>query len=323
MALTSVTPASGSIINNGDIVTAVTDDAGGVVSIVHIRSGSGATSEVVFTDAGGYQAGFTGSYVESGDATAVFRRDAGWDSSPFRLDVTTASNTYSVNYTLAAEGQYPPDMQPFNDPVPDTGSADIAIQEDGVHQGTAGTINVAYGLNALVANGVANIYTDPGESGSGDVTSSESQGTVADNELAVFDGTTGKLIKAATGVLASGGGLSADVITGLSLLATSGYITVIGTGAKVWVSEYTIGSSPTALPGTGVFWVRPETGSANTPMFTDGEGTDIDLSQSSGGGYSALTDINSDISPDHIANVHIQSSVPAVAVDGDIWIEIS
>jgi hypothetical protein len=136
MSLTSAIPASGSIINTGDTVTVVTDDAGGIVSITHVRTGSGASNEVVYTDAGGYQTGFTGSYEEGGgEARAIFRRDAGWDSSTFRVDIVTASAAYSVNYILFAQGQYPPDMIPFNDPI----EGSLVVTEDSVvvESGTA------------------------------------------------------------------------------------------------------------------------------------------------------------------------------------------
>lgn len=432
MALTSVIPAAGSIINTGDTVTVVTDDAGGITNIYHVGTG---TTEVVFRDGPGYSAGFAGSYAEvGGSATAAFRRNAGWDSSPFTISVETASATYTVTYTLLAEGQYPPDMQPFNDPVPDTGSSDIAIQDDGSPQGTATTINYAAGLTATVSGGVAQIDT---AAGSGDVTSSESAGTVVDNEVAQFDGTTGKLIKGSGAIIANGV-LAVDVVNGNQQLASNGYLSMTGSLPKIWMGEYSAGS-PIALPGTGVFWVKESGTDANSPMFTDGEGTEVDLSAGPGGGdvsssesagtvaqnevvlfdgttgklvksagsnvyssfgeftapsftatngnittfadadvtgviisweqgatpsalasrgqywtksatdageaqnrpyftaddgteydlsvgttnYSSIVDLNADISPDHVSNVHIQSTTPAVSVDGDIWIETS
>jgi len=139
MALITVVPVSGSIVNTGDRVLLITDDIGGFTTVSHVRSGSGATTETVYTDANGFENGFSGTVLVVAQLTTVeFRRDAGWNSSPFRIDAITplgGSTTYSINYTLAAEGQYPPDMQPFNDPIEgDSGltvsEGDVAVQSD-------------------------------------------------------------------------------------------------------------------------------------------------------------------------------------------------
>jgi hypothetical protein len=400
MALTSVIPASGSIVATGDLVTVTADDAGGIVSITHVRTGSGGTNEVIYTDAGGYQTGFTGSYVESGSATAAFRRDAGWDSSPFRLDITTAGNTYSINYTLQVEGQYPPDMQPFNDPIDGGGGSAITVTDEGGDPLTADVTSFDFVGSGVTASGVgddititvpgppvgtegifgsietdgvggytlsansqgvasatlqlaevrldfdtsfgdddfpvqvtranrsgqilstsdnivtyakdasgdyvvlrlfdaAGAYINPQTNavgfdffiggtagGSGDVSSSESQGTIEDNEIVVFDGTTGKLIQGGGSLLVDGS-LFVDDLTMTGSATLLGRVNLITAGEALRTKEGAAPGEPGGSSLHGQFWTKSAaaTGEAqNRPYFTADDGTEYDLSEGTGTG---------------------------------------
>jgi len=370
--------------------------------------------------------------------------------------VETASATYTVTYTLQAEGQYPPDMQPFNDPVDGTViPSEITVVDETDVLTTSAQKFTFTGDGVTGTSVVADevIVTIPGVvgTGGGDVVSSESEGTVTTDEIATFDGTTGKRIKgSATGAIitslgqlvapsitASFGsfqgqnvrlaGTTADVtlvertfdateesgngkywvrsalatgesqnrpyftaedgthydltqgigggdvsssegsgdvsdtevavfdgITGKqikgagasiqvnssgqmtvnSLVAQTGGVYCIDTvqvisldGGEVMIMEWATGG-PDPYTGPinpgGKFWVKSAASAGeaqNRPYFTANDGTTFDLSQGGTGSYSSIVDLNADISPDHVSNVHIQSSAPAVAVDGDIWIE--
>ena len=121
MAFVSVSPVSGSVVATGDTITVTWDTA--VYPTITYRGSTGPTETV--TSYSGvtivFGAGFTGEFADQGGGvwTTTFRRDAGWANSPFTLAIqdTVLSSETQVNYTLLAEGQYPPDMQPFNDPV--------------------------------------------------------------------------------------------------------------------------------------------------------------------------------------------------------------
>ena len=448
MALSSITPISGGIIGRGNLIT-VTWDNDNFPNIYLRKSGTDEVISAPGAPSYSFSPGYTGTVTPLGGNVfeIAFRRDAGWPDSDFIIRIYDGWTGVEeqANYTILAEGQYPPDMQPFNDPAPDEGSSDIAIQDDGSPQGTATTINYATGLTAVVSGGVAQIDTQAGlgdvtssesvgtvqnseitvfdgtdgktikgggtgtyvnasgivtaagfstisgrvtageavrlngptayyyasewasgnpspegsggqywcaspehggtpqtrpmftaddgtnydlsegASGSGDVSSSESSGTVQSSEITVFDGTDGKTIKGAgTGVYVTGGGL----MHATSFSTFSGNITSGGTFRLANPEGYYFASNvdtvpPTAEVGGGKFWCKNkimDSTPQNRPMFTADDGTHYDLSEGSGG-YSSIAALNGDISPDRVGNIHIQSTTPAVAVDGDIWIE--
>ena len=168
MAFVSELPESGTLISTGTVITITWDTA--VLPLITYIPSSG-PQEVVSSASPSavFGAGYTGAYgIDGPNWTIAFRRDAGWTTSPFILSIldTVTTTETQINYTLLAEGQYPTDMQPFNDPVIGAGAP------------------------------------------FGDVSG---PGSATDNSVALFDTTTGKLLKdgvalgTAGNVLTSGG----------------------------------------------------------------------------------------------------------------------
>ena len=94
-------------------------------------------------------------------------------------------------------------------------------------------------------------------SGSGDVVGPSS---VQSDSIAVYDGTTGKLIKAATDIYATGGHITLDSAT-----------------ADLRIRERNL--SPSAVANYGYYWVRDD--APNTPMFTGDTGVRTQAQQES------------------------------------------
>lgn len=121
MSVTSVIPVSSSIVATGDLITVTLSIGDALTSVSHTRTGTTNTTETVYSAAlGGFQTGFTGTVSGTPGTTETviaFRRDAGWDSSPFRIDIASTDGVHSVNYRIQAQGQYPPNMTPYNEPI--------------------------------------------------------------------------------------------------------------------------------------------------------------------------------------------------------------
>ena len=141
MTISNVNPISGSIIDKGTTLSVTNTIGESVTLITHKRTGTGGVDEIVWTSGGGYQAAYTGGRVLDGaEETFTFRRNAGFDSSPFQLEFATATTTSSITYLLVAEGEFPEDMQPFNDPIVGTGQ-EITVRDSGVLVGAASEID--------------------------------------------------------------------------------------------------------------------------------------------------------------------------------------
>ena len=122
MAYVSVNPVSGSFIARGDTITVTWDNA--TLPLIGYRTTGGGQDEIISSSTGTWAtfgAGYTGVYGSSGgEWTISFTRDAGWPNDNFNIsmfDALTNDETI-INFIVLAEGQYPPDMQPFNDPAP-------------------------------------------------------------------------------------------------------------------------------------------------------------------------------------------------------------
>ena len=172
MALDSIIPAPGSVISRGAIITVAWDNAN-LPNIYLYKSG---TKEVVASPAQptySFGTAYTGSLTPNGGGFDIaFNRNAGWPDSDFVIvvyDGWTEVETQSA-YTILAEGQYPPDMQPFTDPAEGDGSGgtDISVEDEGSEL-TAGATKfnfVGTGVDATapVANEVT--VTIPGAAAS-------------------------------------------------------------------------------------------------------------------------------------------------------------
>lgn len=118
MAITSVTPASSSLIQTGDSFSFTVDDT--YTSMV-IQSQSDTALESVYNSATtGAQAGYTVVVVDNGDGTHTFTvsRDAGWDVSPQLIyvteDETGSSAQTSISYTMVVSNTFPQGQAPYN-----------------------------------------------------------------------------------------------------------------------------------------------------------------------------------------------------------------
>ena len=136
---------------------------------------------------------------------------------------------------------------------------------------------------------------DLSQGGSGDVASSEIEGGVRNLEIAVFDGTTGKVIKGANNNtwVGSGGNLHAGSVTAeFGVWTTDAYMMVASADNAYVIQEGTVPSFPGGSSGLGQFWTKSAAAAGtaqNRPFFTAGDGTEYDLS--TGAGQIALADL--------------------------------
>lgn len=117
MAITAVTPASGSLIAWGDTVSFTVDNTY-TSMIIKVQTAT-ALVKAYDTALGGAQAGYTVVVVDNGSThTFTVSRDAGWDNSPQLIyvieDETGSSATTNLSYTLEAEAPYPNNTEPYN-----------------------------------------------------------------------------------------------------------------------------------------------------------------------------------------------------------------
>lgn len=169
MAFVNITPVASSIVSTGDLIIITWSTS--TPPYVQFAPSTGAQETVCTPSFPGisFGAGYTGTFssVGGGGYSLSFRRDAGWANSPFSIviDDTVLSSETQVGYTLLAEGQYPADMQPFNDPA-EAADSELYIQDSGALQGIADTLNFDENLTVAVAGGVATIDGSAGGSGS-------------------------------------------------------------------------------------------------------------------------------------------------------------
>jgi len=196
MAIDTLTPIAGSVIAHGDTIAFTVDDT--YTSMV-IQADLDAGLEAVYLSAsGGYQAGYTGTVVNSGGRdTFTFSRNSGWDKSPLLIHVTedetgTPALT-TTSYTLSSQTDFPQGSNPYNPIYVGT----LLITEDDVQvRKDVGWIDFDDATFDVTDLGNGKVRIVATASGSGDVVSSESGGTV-DGEIVVFDDTTGKLVRKA------------------------------------------------------------------------------------------------------------------------------
>lgn len=131
MALSNITPLSGSTVEAGEIFLFTNDDTVSTVSTIQIidMSGTPASSNIFVTPV--YQVGWTGSTSVSGtNTTFQFSKDAGIGFSPFQIKVTLADLTvFTLNYSLRSEVAFPTHMQPLNDAEGESG---VEVQDEGI-----------------------------------------------------------------------------------------------------------------------------------------------------------------------------------------------
>jgi hypothetical protein len=182
MAFVDIVPVSGSIISRGAIITVRWDTQYLPNIIYRPTSGPDEPISVPATSGPKLGSGYTGEYsIDTSGPTNIFsiafKRDAGWTNSGFVIsvfDFWTGVDTLS-NYTILAEGQYPPDMQPFTDPAEGAGEGTIQVLNSGVLLGSAASINFDDNLVAVLNGDTATI---DGEAGGGGNTVGSVSGTI-------------------------------------------------------------------------------------------------------------------------------------------------
>ena len=112
MTISSSNPASGSIVQPGDILSFVNDNTPGAVNTV-VLTGTDFSDENIY--AAGYKIGYTGTYELAGsDETFTFKREIGWPDGTFQIEVTYVGGAVTtLNYQVVPKNEYGPNMQPF------------------------------------------------------------------------------------------------------------------------------------------------------------------------------------------------------------------
>lgn len=215
MAIDTITPAATSLVEPGDSFSFTVDDTYAAMTIEVETSGGW---EYAYDGTlGGAQAGYTVSVTVSGGRHIfVVTRDAGWDLSPTSIrvieDETGASATTTTNYVLATATSYPQTSTPYyiNPSMTNAKFTDL-LDTPASYSGEALKV---YRVNA--AETALEAVTPA--SGTGDVVGPAS---AVDERIAVFDGTTGKLIK-------DGGATVASLGAGSQHRQWTGYFSGLG-----------------------------------------------------------------------------------------------
>jgi hypothetical protein len=118
MAITAITPASGTPIEAGDTAAFTIDDT--YTSLVIKVQTSTALVVAYSTALGGGQAGYSVSVQDNGDGThtVTYGADAGWDVHPQLIyvveDETGSEATTNLSYDVIGESPYPQGSYPYN-----------------------------------------------------------------------------------------------------------------------------------------------------------------------------------------------------------------
>ena len=216
MAITAITPALNSEIVPGASFAFTIDDT--YTSLVIKVQTATALVNAYSTALGGGQSGYSVAVVDNGDGThtVTTSADSGWDVSPQLIyvveDETGSSATTNLSYEIVGEAPFPQGKRPYN-ATTDTatgplnnyaataapGATDDA--DDGYTAGSAWvdiTNDESYRLLDPTVGAAVWAHTS-GAAASGDVVG---PGSAADDALAVYDGTSGKLLKDSTGTIA-------------------------------------------------------------------------------------------------------------------------
>ena len=208
MAITAITPATLATIVSGDSVAFTIDDT--YTSLVIKVQTATALVNAYSTALGGGQSGYSVAVVDNGDGThtVTTTADSGWDVSPQLIyvveDETGTEATTSLSYTITGEAAFPQGKFPYNptttQAVPDVvGPNSVTDHAVVLFDGTTGKLIkevAALGASGTVLTSTG-LTTPPtfqsAGAGSGDVVGPA--GTTVDGEIAIYDDTTGKLIR--------------------------------------------------------------------------------------------------------------------------------
>lgn len=178
MALSNVSPSSGSVVETGETFIFTNDDTVSTVSTIEVIDLSGTpVSDTVFITPT-YQAGYTGiTSVDGTDTTFQFSADAGISGSPFQIQVTLVDLTvFTLSYTLRKEVDFPTFMTPFN-PIEGVLGA-FETKDEGLQVvATTDTLNfVGDGVTVIESPANTALITIPGGGGGGSDIAVEDEG---------------------------------------------------------------------------------------------------------------------------------------------------
>lgn len=205
MAIDTITPASGSLIEHGDSFSFKVDDT--YLSMVIKVQTASALEKAYDSVAGGAQGGYTVSVTNSGGRdTFVVSRDAGWDISPTTVSVTENETgsfaTTGFSYVLAVEGVFPQGKLPYNPIYVGT----LTITDTGAEvRSDVGVIDFVGATVTDVGVGTVQVTVSGGGGAQSldDVIVTAGGGTV-DNDVTIGSGDP---------IIFRGGGVSFDVLT--------------------------------------------------------------------------------------------------------------
>lgn len=278
MAITSVTPAAASVIENGDSFEFTVDDT--YTSMV-IQAQSATSLESVYNSATtGAQAGYTVTLVDNGSThTFTVARDAGWDVSPQLIyvteDETGASAQTSISYTLAEEQAYPQGQTPYN-ATAGAGSINyvraegITAQDAALFTERADHVNTPPGYTG----GTAELWIRDGSNQAFIFTDDRGNDFIQLGHSDTFPPENG-----AIPVLHPSLGVQGMVLSYDTFVYSNGRLEILYTGGgEVLMKEQA--SMGILSAGTGMFWVRDD--APNVPMFTNDANDDALLAPSTG-----------------------------------------
>jgi hypothetical protein len=239
MAITSISPASGVVINHGDSFSFTVDDTY-TSMIIKVQTDT-ALVKAYDSSLGGEQSGYTVEVVDNG-ATDTFTvtPDSGWDTSPQVIyvveDESGASTSTTISYLLVGEATYPQGSHPYNQ-IGDGG--DLTVKD--------GSTTVRADVNIIRFASSGFTVTDDG---TGSV--------LVENDIV-------------------GGATDHGALTGLTDDDHTQYYKKAGTGAAdaLYLTER---ADHVNTPGTGKaeVWLNSAT-SPSLPYFTDEAGTDYQI----------------------------------------------
>lgn len=209
MAITTINPVTSSVIAPGDSFSFDIDDTYTAISIVVATAGG---NEVAYDGTlGGAQAGYVVTVADDGAGTHTFtvKRSAGFSTNPTTVtvveDETGTEATTAFTYYLTGTIVYPEGMNPYNSPY--VGKL-IVTEDDVARRGDVGWADFDAATFNVTDMGNGKVHIEGVASGTGDVVGPAS---AVEHSLPLYDGTTGKLLKAgvalgtATHVLTSNG----------------------------------------------------------------------------------------------------------------------
>ncbi len=290
MAIDTINPLADSVLRPGDSFSFKVDDTYTSLTIEVIRDAG--TEFAYDTTLGGSQSGYTVSIVDSGsEHTFTVSRTAGWDSDPQQIRVieneTGTSATTTFSYFLTDTKLYPEGMNPYG--LANEGT--LIISDTGTKiRGDVTEIDVVGGTVEDLGVGKVRVTIAAG-SGTGDVlvsgtpliteyarwtdaltiegrTKAQTQGdlsmivgpgTVANDNLARWDGTTGEL-------------LQESAIT----CSDNGATTIIGSDVSFIMQERS--AAPAGVSAAVRLWAKDDV--PTTLHFVDDLGNDHTLSPS-------------------------------------------